>query len=200
MQVAAARRGSLGSFTRELIDAVVTYARLGWWGLVEPRWLDARPLVVLQGVVKGEGGILLAVRSDLRGWELPGGTPEAGEAAEVALIREIAEETGLDVEIDRHVGDYQRGGFRPHTAKVYLCHPLGGRLRTSAETRCVRWFDPGRLPDTLFPWYRQPIADALQHGLEVVLRRERHGLASILAGMSIDLRMRGSGDRAGLRD
>jgi 8-oxo-dGTP diphosphatase len=198
--VTEASRGSLGGFAGELVDAVVTYARLGWWGLVAPRWIEARPLVVLQGVVIGEGGILLAVRSDLRGWELPGGTPEADEALEAALVREIAEETGVDVEIDRHVGDYERGGFRPHTAKVYRCRPLGGRLRTSSETRLVRWFDPTRLPDTLFPWYRQPIADALQRDSGAVLRRERHGLASVLAGLSIDLRMRGSGDRAGLRD
>jgi ADP-ribose pyrophosphatase YjhB (NUDIX family) len=198
--VTEAGRGSLGGFAAELVDAVATYARLGWWGLVAPRWIEARPLVVLQGVVVGEGGILLAVRSDLRGWELPGGTPEADEVLEAALVREIAEETGVDVEIDRHVGDYERGGFRPHTAKVYRCRPVGGRLRTSSETRLVRWFDPTRLPETLFPWYCQPIADALQRDRGAVLRRERHGLASVLAGLSIDLRMRGSGDRAGLRD
>jgi len=200
MQLATERSVSLGRLAGELVDAVVTYARLGWWGLVSARWLEARPLLVLQGVVRGEGGILLAVRNDLRGWELPGGTPEPGEPPEAALVREIAEETGLEVEIERHIGDYERGGFRPHTARVYLCHPLTGLLRTSAETRCVRWFDPTRLPDTLFPWYRQPIDDALARERVAVQRRERHGLAAVLAGISIDLRMRGSGDRAGLQD
>jgi 8-oxo-dGTP pyrophosphatase MutT (NUDIX family) len=192
--------GNRGSLLADLAGAPVTYARIGWWGLVAPRLLESAPLVVLQGVVEGEGGILLAVRNDLRGWELPGGAPEPGEPNEAALAREILEETGLDVEVERHVGDYERGGFRPHVARVYRCRPLGGTLRTSEETRRVRWFDPARLPDTLFPWYRQPIADALACEPGVVRRRERQGLAAVLAGVSIDFRMRCSRDTAGLRD
>jgi 8-oxo-dGTP pyrophosphatase MutT (NUDIX family) len=173
------------------------YARLAWWGLVRSQARGQAPLVVHQGVILSEQGVLLSVRCDLRGWELPGGNAEPGEAGEAALRREILEETGLEVAIERHVGDYVRTGFAPHTARVYRCRPVGGELRPSRETPLVRWFPPQALPDTLFPWYRAPLADALSELPEPVTRHERWGARAILAGMRIDLRMRLSKHRAG---
>ncbi|HTF32500.1 MAG TPA: NUDIX domain-containing protein [Myxococcota bacterium] len=167
------------------------YAKLAWWGLAAPRVVERTPLVVVQGIVRSERGeLLLAARSDLRGWELPGGTPERGEALEDALRRELHEETGLHVSVERVVGDYVRSGFRPHTARVYLCQAAGGRLRPSHETLALRWFDPEALPDTLFPWYRAPIADAFGAPSAPVTRHEHHGLSSIFAGLAIDLKTR----------
>ena len=64
-----------------LAGALPVYARIAWWGLASPM-AERRPLVVAQAVVRGDEGILLTVRSDLRGWELPGGTQESGESLE----------------------------------------------------------------------------------------------------------------------
>jgi hypothetical protein len=63
----------------------------------------------------------------------------------------------------------------------------------------VRWFDPAKLPGTIFPWYREPLADALcgSDTSEPVERHDHQGLGSVWAGFSIDMRMRWSGDRAG---
>ena len=183
---------------RRLLPVLPRYARLAWWGLVSPRWGDRETLRVLQAVVQSASGVLLSVRSDLRGWELPGGNPRPGESDEAALRREVREETGLAVEPLRRVGDYVRTGFRPHTARVYLCRVAGGRLRPSRETPRLRWFEPRALPTTLFPWYRAPIEDALAPPAAPVLRREFQGVRRVLQGMAIDLRMRVSNDRAGL--
>jgi ADP-ribose pyrophosphatase YjhB (NUDIX family) len=175
-----------------LAAALPTYARIAWWGLVTPR-LDRAPLVVVQAVVLSEAGVLLCVRSDLRGWELPGGEPQPGESAERALMREVREETGVEVEVERSVGEYLRSGFRPHCARVYLCRARAGAPAPSPETLRVAWFRPDALPDTLFPWYRIALADALAGAPEPVLRRERQGLRAIASGLAIDLRMRWRG-------
>ncbi|MBW1683445.1 MAG: NUDIX domain-containing protein [Deltaproteobacteria bacterium] len=180
-----------------LAGILPVYARLAWWGLVSPRRRARAPLVVVHGVILSERGVLLSVRSDLRGWELPGGNAEPGEPGEAALRREILEETGLEVAVERRVGDYVRTGFAPHTARAYRCRPVGGELRPSSETPLVRWFPSDAVPDTLFPWYRAPLADALAELPEPVTRHEHWGAAAIWAGMRIDLRMRLSKHRAG---
>lgn len=177
-----------------LAAALPSYARIAWWGLVTPR-RERAPPTVHQGVIVGEAGVLLAMRAELSGWELPGGAALPGESGEAALRREVAEETGLAVEILAHVGDYCRSGFRPHTARVYRCRVTGGALRASPESPAVAWFDPIALPRGLFPWFRGPLADALAELSEPVVIRERQGWRHVLAGMAIDLagRWQGSG-------
>jgi 8-oxo-dGTP diphosphatase len=187
----------LAGLVRRLAPAFPSYLRLAWWGLVSPLVSEREPLRVVQAVIRSERGVLLSVRSDLHGWELPGGNGNPGEPAEAALIREVREETGLEVAIERRVGDYVRTGFRPHTASVFECRVSGGTLRPSRETPLIRWFDPAELPDTLFPWYRAPLADALAGDRNPRVRCEYQGLAAIWAGLSIDMRMRWSDDRAG---
>ena len=153
--------------------------------------------MVHQAVVRRDDQVLLSVRSDVRGWELPGGQPDPGETGEETLVREVREETGLEIAIERRVGDYVRTGFRPHTARVWQCRPVGGELRVSRETPEVEWFALDAIPSTLLPWYRQPLADALAGHPEPVERHERWGAGEIAQAIAIDLRMRASGHRAG---
>jgi len=178
-----------------LLAAGPAWVRIAAFGLLAPR-VERRLLVVQQAVVLSERGVLLALRGDLCGWELPGGNAHPGEDDVAALRREVREETGLEVEVGALVGDYRRTGFRPHVARIWRCRPTGGVLRPSAETPRLAWFDPAAPPDTLFPWYRGPLADALARHAEPVLRHERLGLAAVWAGMRIDLRMRLRGDSA----
>ena len=181
--------GRLAALARTLPD----WARIAWFGLVAPRATERVPLVVHQAVVLSSEGVLLTLRGDLRGWELPGGSAHAGEADETCVRREVQEESGLEVEVEARVGDYLRTGFRPHTARVWRCRATGGRLRPSSETLRAAWFDPTAPPDTLFPWYREPLADALAGYADPVLRHERLGAGAVLAGMRIDLSMRWRG-------
>ncbi len=170
-----------------------TYVQIAWWGLVSPR-TERRELVVVRAVVRDGDRVLLAVRNDIRGWELPGGTVEGVEALEDALEREVREETGLQVAVDRHVGAYRRTGFRPHVAQVFLCHAVGGKLQTSNESRALAWFHPLLLPDTMFRWYEEPLRDAFIPDSGPVEREERQDLATIWGAIKIDLKMRWRGD------
>jgi ADP-ribose pyrophosphatase YjhB (NUDIX family) len=170
-----------------LLRAPIDWLEVAGWA-VRSRAPQGRRLV--QGVVTSEAGVLLALRRELRGWELPGGRAEPGEDETVALVREIREETGLVVEPIERVGEYRRSGFASHTACVFRCRPSGGTLRPSADTPAVAWFRPDALPDMLFPWFRGPLLDALGPGPRPVERDERLGLAAIVRGLRIDLTTR----------
>jgi 8-oxo-dGTP diphosphatase len=173
-----------------LAGALPSYARIAWWGLAAPRLTEREPLVVHQGVVLGPAGVLLAERAELRGWELPGGAAQPGESGEQAVAREVLEETGVEVRVEGCVAEYARTGFRPHRARIYRCRAAAGSPRPSPETPRVAWFDPARLPDTLFPWCRGPLADALAPGAATSQRSEHQGAAVVLAALAIDLRTR----------
>jgi ADP-ribose pyrophosphatase YjhB (NUDIX family) len=173
-----------------VLGAVPAYGHIAWEAFA-PRAIGGagRPLVV-QAVIRSERGVLLSTRRELRGWELPGGEVRPGESDETALVREVREETGLDVAPGRLVGVYERSGFRAHTARVYACRAVGGALRPSRETPDVAWFAEARLPDAILPWFRVALDDALAECAEPVHRRSHQGLGAILAGARIDLGMR----------
>lgn len=170
-----------------LLRAPLDWAEVASWGALS-RAPGER--VRVQAVLRGEAGVLLVMRRELRGWELPGGRAEPGEDEHEALVRELREETGLEVAIDGLVGDYRRSGFAAHRARVYRGRIHGGALRPSPDTPEVAWWDPAALPDTLFPWFRGPLLDALGAGPFPVERHEHLGLAAIAAGMRIDLATR----------
>ncbi len=196
------KRGRVGRLAGGLLD----YARTAWWGIVAPRATEKKPLEIAQAVVLRPSDteavtqeVLLSIRSDLFGWELPGGTPAAGESLESTVVREVFEETGIEVEIEAHVGDWVRTGFRPHTARVFLCRAVGGELTPSHETPRVGWFDAVVPPRELFPWYLGPLEEAVlrsplsEHADEPVRKVESQGWASIGRAMRIDLGFRWRG-------
>lgn len=176
---------------RALAGAAQSYARLAWWGMALN---ESKPLVVAQAVILDpQRGVLLAVRSDLQGWELPGGGVEDGETDEQTLVRELHEELGVEARVVRFVGSWIRTGYRPHTANVFVCETSDepkARGPLGVETLRAAWHDPSAPPSTLFPWYHEALALALNAQAVPVTRHERNGVSAILAGAKIDLQMR----------
>ena len=109
-------------------------------------------LVSAGGVVlrKGRDGdeVVLCGRSDPVRWALPKGTPDPGETREQTALREVREETGLDVQIVRQLDSIQywflrsSDGARCHkTVHYYLMAPTGGDTsRHDDEFDFVEWF------------------------------------------------------------
>ena len=60
--------------------------------------------VSVAGLVCNENEEILLIKSPWRGWEYPGGMVDPGETSQEALIREIKEEAGVDVEITGFIG------------------------------------------------------------------------------------------------
>lgn len=93
------------------------------------------PYLSVDGIIKvfdaygGFRGIVLIERRNFPfGLALPGGFVEVGERTEEALVREMREETSLDVKITRLLGVYSDPGRDPrfHTASiVYICSAIG---------------------------------------------------------------------------
>jgi 8-oxo-dGTP diphosphatase len=117
------------------------------------------------GIVLDDAGRILLIE---RGqppsagtWSVPGGRCEPGEPAPQTCVREVAEETGLEVEIVRWVGRVERAapGGAVYVIDDYLCRARGGVLRAGDDAADVRWVSRADLDDL-------PLAPGLFDALE----------------------------------
>ena len=133
------------------------------------RALGVRPSVSAV-IFDGRGRLLLQQRSDGGQWGLPGGSVEIGESVHDAVIREVREETGLEVTVLRLVGVYSEpalqvvrypdGNVWHYVNVCFECAARSGELTTCDETLALRYVSPARLPSTLLPNHRIRIRDA----------------------------------------
>lgn len=111
-----------------------------------------RPVVGVGGVVVRAGAVLLVERAaePLKGrWTLPGGVVELGETLEAALVRELQEETGLEVRVlelvealDRITPDDAQRVRYHYVLLDYLCEPAAGEARAGSDVAAVAWVQP----------------------------------------------------------
>jgi ADP-ribose pyrophosphatase YjhB (NUDIX family) len=112
-------------------------------------------IVGVAGIIHDDAGRILLERRAIEPgyglWALPGGMAEPGEATEECLVREVLEETGLDVRAGRLLA--VKGGIKVcivfHEATV-----LGGSLAVSAESLALQWFAESELPLSEFAFAR----------------------------------------------
>lgn len=105
-------------------------------------------------VVDDAGRILLQRRVDSGNWAMPGGAMEIDESLVDSVVREVKEETGLDVEVTgllgtytdpRHIIAYTDGEVRRQFNICYTARVVGGTVRGSTESTDVRFVDPREL-------------------------------------------------------
>jgi 8-oxo-dGTP pyrophosphatase MutT (NUDIX family) len=120
-------------------------------------------------IVDAQGRILLERRSDNGMWGLPGGKMEPGESLCQTALREVKEETGLEVRLTNLVGVYSEPAGRIITyPEGDVCHLVdiiikaeivSGELTLSSESLELNWFLPDALPAAIVPPAVQPIQD-----------------------------------------
>jgi len=108
-------------------------------------------------IVNEKGQILLQSRADRDKWGLPGGCQELGERFQDVVIREIKEETNLDVNeedlelIDIVSGpsrrnDYPNGDVVINNTALYCVRKYSGELKWNIESKEMKFFDLDNLP------------------------------------------------------
>lgn len=127
---------------------------------------------VVAVVLDEEGRVLLIHKTDNNLWALPGGGHEIGESIIDTVVREVKEETGVDVAVEtitgtytnpHHVMAYEDGEVRQQFSIAFRARLIGGRLRTSSESSEVAWVHPDDLASLdMHPSMRLRIAHALE--------------------------------------
>jgi ADP-ribose pyrophosphatase YjhB (NUDIX family) len=99
-------------------------------------------------VLDGDRRVLMIRRTDSGLYAIPGGTQEVGETISQTVVREVREETGIDVEPSELIGVYSDpehviaftdGEVRQEFSICFRARPTGGELRTSNESSEVLW-------------------------------------------------------------
>ena len=100
-------------------------------------------------------------------WALPGGRVDPGETVEQTIVREVKEETGLDVALVRKIGEYIENGVKDDVEYEYyptcfLVKMVGGEIkRQESEIKEIQIFNLKELPYPLAFEHEKMIKDYL---------------------------------------
>ena len=97
------------------------------------------------------------------------GGVELVESAWEAVVREVEEEVGLKVDVQRLVGLYTVPE-QEVLALTFICTLNGGVERISEEAAQIQWFHPEQMPPNTLPRHIERVKDAFSHSTEIFLR------------------------------
>lgn len=125
------------------------------------------PTPTVQAWIDRDGSFLLLRRNQepKKGvWNMPGGFVEPGEDGPEAISREVREETGLEIEVERLIGIYRStygdgDEEEPILDIAYLCRETGGSFEMSNESQEWKWFPLAEFPEPAFEGERRALAD-----------------------------------------
>lgn len=119
-----------------------------------------RHSVSVAGIVFDEHGRVLAIRRrDNSQWQPPGGILELGETFEEGLRREVFEETGMHVRVERLTGIYKNMHLGV-VALVFRCTALSGTPQATEESCEVRWLAVSEATAVMPPTFAVRVEDA----------------------------------------
>lgn len=147
------------------------------------RWLRSKVgheriiLTFVGGCIRNEKGeVLLQRRGGTGQWGFPGGAIEPGETVREAAVREIREETGLNVQVDKLIGIYTDpdmtypNGDRAHSICIGVeFSVLGGELTCDgSETLALQYFPLDSVPPLFCTQHERLLRDVRQKAYGVI--------------------------------
>jgi len=132
---------------------------------------NPKHIQVVSCLVRNTQQQVLLVRHKIRGWELPQGRVEEGEALLTALHREVLEETGVGISNPRAAVIWSKLSDPVATIFGFLADYAGGELVPSEETPEVAWVPEEKIsPMITHPVNRDRIVALLDHVGELQFR------------------------------
>lgn len=122
-------------------------------------------------ILNQEGHVLLVHRTDFDFWNLPGGRMEEGESPADTVVREVKEETGYDVRVDRLSGVYTNNR-KNDVVFIFVCCIVGGISTVSDESDQIEYFAVDNLPRYFSPKSVERIQDVLTNNANVIFKMQ----------------------------
>lgn len=116
--------------------------------------------------------VLLVHRTDYDLWNLPGGGVESSEAPWEAVVREVKEETGFDVTVERLLGIYSK----PEKNDIvfsFACTIVGGSRTVNSEARDIQFFSIDDMPHNTSPKHVERIREAYARPSQVIMKIQK---------------------------
>jgi len=122
--------------------------------------------------------VLLCHRRDYDLWNFPGGGLSINEAPWEGVIREVKEETGLDVRVVRLAGIYSKKNSTDIVFS-FLCQVVGGEMTLTDEADRIEYFSSENMPKNTSPKHVERIKDILEAKDETLIMKTQEGQSSI---------------------
>ena len=120
------------------------------------------PLLTVDAIIETDNGIILIKRKNLpAGWAIPGGFVDYGETLEEAAIREMKEETSLDINLGRQFHTYSNPDRDPrhHTVSTIFIATATGNPEAADDAIDIGIFTKDNLPEDIAFDHRQILED-----------------------------------------